>query len=98
MSDVATAGGMRTHARKRSAVHKYRDPGIPPPFEFDLDSLPGSAWLTTVEVAAVLRRAQRTVEMWRQQPDHPLRWERISGKPLYRVRDLRSFLAGRTDR
>jgi hypothetical protein len=66
---------------------------------FDFDRLPASAWLTTTEVAAVLRRASGTVEMWRQkQPDHALKWERVDGKPLYRVAALRAYIAAQDAR
>ncbi|MGV7216001.1 hypothetical protein [Bradyrhizobium sp. UFLA05-112] len=72
--------------------------GTPPPPAFDLDALPDSAFLTSEEVASVLRRSIATVRFWRQDPDHPLRWEYIDGKPLCRVRVLRGYIADRTSR
>jgi len=82
----------------RKPIIKKRDRkgtfGIPPP-KFDFDALPDSAWLTSDEVAAVLRRSKTTPPSWRAIENHPLRWERVDGKPLYRVRAVRAFIAAR---
>ena len=67
--------------------------GVPPPVSFDFDSLNDNAWLTSDEVAAVLRRSKATLPFWRTMADHPLKWERVLGKPLYRVRAVRAFIA-----
>ena len=71
--------------------------GIPPPPKFDFDALPDSAWLTSDEVASVLRRSKATLPAWRT-TNHALKWTRIDGKPLYRVRDVRSFITSHTVR
>jgi hypothetical protein len=93
-----------THKRKKIKI-VARKPrvrkgtfGIPPPPKFDFDALPDGAWLTNNEVAAVLRRSKVTPAAWRTMPDHPLKWTRIDGKPLYRVRDVRSFITSHTVR
>jgi hypothetical protein len=101
MTDTAIVGA-RASASKQSRARKTpsrqypRKRGIPPPPKFDFDVLADSAWLTSAEVAAVLRRAIGTPEHWRGQNDHPLKWDMVDGKPLYRVRDVRAFLASRT--
>jgi hypothetical protein len=82
-----------TTASRPRRERKPRKFGVAPPVEFDLDALPGSAFLTTAETAAVLRRARGTLEIWRQRPGHPLRWEYVDGKPLYRVDAIRAFIA-----
>ena len=81
--------------RKKRRKSRKGTFGIPPPPRFDFDALPDSAWLTSDEVAAVLRRSKATVPLWRAIKDHPLKWERIDGKPLYRVRDVRAYIAAR---
>ena len=96
MSDAAVAG-LRAHPRKRTTASntppRIRKFGVPPPVTFDFDVLPETSWLTTAEVAGILRCSIETPPMWRKNKDHPLRWERVNGKPLYRVRDLRAFIA-----
>jgi hypothetical protein len=91
-----------THKRKEIVSRKPRVRkgtfGIPPPLKFDFDALPAGAWLTSDEVAAVLRRSKATLPAWRTDPNHALKWTRIDGKPLYRVRDVRSFITSHTVR
>jgi hypothetical protein len=77
---------------------RKRRTGTPPPPTFDFDALAGGAWLSNDEVAAVLRVSITTPVDWRQQPDHPLKWQRVNGKPLYRVDDLRAFIAAQPGR
>ena len=99
MSDAAVAA-LRAHAAKRSASKKprVRPFGTPPHPLFDLDVLPESAFLTSEEVAAVLRVSKTTPQSWRKIKDHPLQWEYVGGKPLCRVRYLRALIAlGRAD-
>jgi hypothetical protein len=52
---------------------RVRHRGVPPPAVFDIDQLPGSALLTTAEVAGLIRRSISAVEMWRKNPAHPLK-------------------------
>jgi hypothetical protein len=66
--------------------------GVPPPATFDIDTLPGSAHLTPLETAAVLRRTPGTLEQWRRTPGHPLKWKYVDGRPLYRVDSVRQYL------
>lgn len=80
----------RSHDVKR--VRKNR--GMPPPATFDIDTLPGGSNLTALEVAAVIRRTPGALEQWRRDPNHPLKWRHVDGRPLYRVDAVRGYLAG----
>ncbi|MGY4182680.1 hypothetical protein ACVIHH_007971 [Bradyrhizobium sp. USDA 4518] len=68
--------------------------GMPPPATFDIDTLPGSSNLTALEAAAVIRRTPGALEQWRRDPNHPLKWRHVDGRPLYRVDAVRNYLAG----
>ena len=68
--------------------------GMPPPATFDIDTLPGSSNLTALEAAAVIRRTPGALEQWRRDPNHPLKWRYVDGRPLYRVDAVREYLAG----
>ncbi|WP_334380328.1 hypothetical protein [Bradyrhizobium sp. AZCC 1577] len=68
--------------------------GMPPPAAFDIDTLPGSSNLTALETAAVIRRTPGALEQWRRDPNHPLQWRYVDGRPLYRVDAVRDYLAG----
>jgi|SRR5215831_12845603 len=72
--------------------HGYRS--VPPPATFDIYALPDTAPLTIRDVAAHGRWAVATVEKWRQQPDHPLKWLTLPGGFVRTtVADLKRFLA-----
>ncbi|WP_164939355.1 hypothetical protein [Bradyrhizobium zhanjiangense] len=77
------------HATKR----RRKNRGMPPPATFDIDTLPGSSNLTSLEAAAVIRRTPGALEQWRRDPNHPLKWRYIDGRPLYRVDAVRDYLA-----
>lgn len=52
--------------------------------------------LTPKEAARWLGYSPRTLERWRQNPDHPLRWSRLGGGIRYSERDIKAFVrAGR---
>jgi hypothetical protein len=68
--------------------------GVPPPLTFDLNALPDTGLLTETESAAACRRAKSTLEVWRKQKDHPLRWRRVAGRVLYEVSSIHAFLKG----
>ncbi|MET4330849.1 hypothetical protein ABIB80_006707 [Bradyrhizobium sp. i1.15.2] len=74
--------------------------GMPPPATFDVDTLPNSSNLTALEAAAVIRRTPGALEQWRRDPNHPLKWRYVDGRPLYRVDAVRDYLAkcGKTTR
>ncbi|VIO78989.1 hypothetical protein CI1B_76240 [Bradyrhizobium ivorense] len=72
--------------------------GMPPPATFDIDSLPGSSNLTALETAAVVRRTPGALEQWRRDPNHPLKWRYVDGRPLYRVDAVREYLAYNIER
>jgi hypothetical protein len=100
MSDLDVARG-RAHGRSRPPFQKIlrkkprkRFRGTPPPLTFDLDALPDSTLLNESETAAACRRAKSTLEVWRKQADHPLRWRRVGGRPLYELSSIRTFLKG----
>lgn len=78
------------HATKRHRKNR----GMPPPATFDIDALPGSSNLTALEAAAVIRRTPGALELWRRDPNHPLKWRYVDGRPLYRVDAVRDYLAG----
>ncbi|MCC8974647.1 hypothetical protein [Bradyrhizobium brasilense] len=83
--------------RSESSGHQKRprkNRGVPPPATFDIDALPGSANLTALEAAAVIRRTPGALEQWRRNPNHPLKWRYVDGRPLYRVDAMREYLAG----
>jgi hypothetical protein len=65
------------------------------PATFDIDMLPGSSNLTVLEAAAIIRRTPGALEQWRRDPNHPLKWRYVDGRPLYRVDAVRDYLAGR---
>src|SRR5215467_3062929 len=73
---------------------RQRFRGVPPPLTFDLYALPDSAFLNDTEAAGSLRRAKSTLEVWRKDPDHPLRWRYVGGRVLYEVGSIRDFLKG----
>lgn len=84
-------GGKKLHATKRPRKNR----GMPPPATFDIDTLPGSSNLTALETAAVIRRTPGALEQWRRDPNHPLKWRYVDGRPLYRVDAVRDYLAQR---
>ena len=100
MSDIDIAP-RRTHSRSRPSLQRIarkkprkRFRGTPPPLIFDLDALPATTLLTVPETAAACRRAQSTLEVWRKQRDHPLRWRHVGGRVLYELSSIRAFLKG----
>jgi hypothetical protein len=87
--------GSRDSRKMPSATRRYRkNRGVPPPATFDIDMLPGSSNLTTLEAAAIIRRTPGALEQWRRDPDHSLKWRYVDGRPLYRVDAVREYLAG----
>jgi hypothetical protein len=67
---------------------------VPPPFPFDIDTLPNSTRVTSIEAAAIIRRPVTALETWRRIPNHPLRWRRVGGRILYDLGSIREFLKG----
>jgi hypothetical protein len=78
----------------RTTKHRRKNRGMPPPATFDIDTLPSSSNLTALEAAAVIRRTPGALEQWRRDPNHPLKWRYVDGRPLYRVDAVREYLAG----
>ncbi|MBW5438477.1 hypothetical protein FXB41_28055 [Bradyrhizobium canariense] len=77
----------------RAAKSPRKNRGMPPPATFDFDALPNSSNLTALEAAAVIRRTPGALEQWRRDPNHPLKWRYVDGRPLYRVDAVRDYLA-----
>jgi len=77
-----------------AAKSRRKNRGIPPPATFDIDTLPASSNLTALEAAAVVRRTPGALEQWRRDPNHPLKWRYVDGRPLYRVDAVRDYLNG----
>jgi hypothetical protein len=78
----------------RATKRPRKNRGMPPPATFDIDTLPGSSNLTALEAAAVIRRTPGALELWRRDPNHPLKWRYVDGRPLYRVDAVCEYLAG----
>lgn len=76
-----------------AAKRHRKNRGVPPPATFDIDALPGSSNLTVLEAAAIIRRTPGALEQWRRNPNHPLKWRYVDGRPLYRVDAVRDYLA-----
>jgi hypothetical protein len=100
VSDIGIAP-RRTQSCSRPSLQRIirkkprqRFRGTPPPLTFDLDALPDSTLLNESETAAACRRAKSTLEVWRKQADHPLRWRRVAGRVLYELSAIRAFLMG----
>jgi hypothetical protein len=83
---------LRSIVRTKPPPKRFR--GVPLPLTFDLDALPASTLLNETETAAACRRAKATLEVWRTQPDHPLKWRRVGGRVLYELPSIRAFLKG----
>lgn len=77
----------------RGMKRRRKNRGVPPPATFDIDTLPSSSNLTALEAAAVIRRTPGALEQWRRDPNHPLKWRYVDGRPLYRVDAVRDYLA-----
>jgi hypothetical protein len=77
----------------RATKRHRKNRGMPPPATFDIDTLPCSTNLTALETAAVIRRTPGALEQWRRDPNHPLKWRYVDGRPLYRVDAVRDYLA-----
>ncbi|MGY3529818.1 hypothetical protein ACVILK_006325 [Bradyrhizobium embrapense] len=89
------AFGSQVCGNSGRATKRYRkNRGVPPPAAFDIETLPGSSNLTALEAAAVIRRTPGALEQWRRNPNHPLKWRHVDGRPLYRVDAVRNYLAG----
>jgi hypothetical protein len=78
----------------RATKRCRKNRGMPPPATFDIDTLPASSNLTVLEAAAIIRRTPGALEQWRRDPNHPLKWRYVDGRPLYRVDAVRDYLAG----
>ncbi len=82
-----------TKTKNDARDRRRKNRAVPPPASFDIETLPDSAKLSARETAAVLRRTPGALEQWRRDPDHPLKWERVDGRPLYTVGWVRRYLA-----
>jgi hypothetical protein len=107
MTEIGIARGVRGQLRRRSReplskklqiTRKKPRPkrfrGVPPLLNVDLDAYPASTRLNETETAAAVRRAKSTLEVWRKQADHPLKWRRVAGRVLYELSSIRAFLKG----
>jgi hypothetical protein len=86
--------GFLNSRKMQPATKRHRkNRGMPPPATFDIDTLPASSNLTVLEAAAIIRRTPGALEQWRRDPNHPLKWRYVDGRPLYRVDAVRDYLA-----
>jgi hypothetical protein len=90
---IGISGSPGSKEMPPSAKRRRKNRGVPPPAAFDIDALPGSSNLTVLEAAAVIRRTPGALEQWRRDPNHPLKWRYVDGRPLYRVDAVRDYLA-----
>src|SRR3954463_11115999 len=90
---IEAFGSAGSSKMPRAMKRRRRNRGMPPPATFDIDTLPGSTNLTALETAAVIRRTPGALELWRRNPNHPLKWRSVDGRPLYRVDAVRDYLA-----
>ena len=99
MPDQGTVSVARPRGRpfKRSTAttHKRdRKRGKPSLPTFDFSKLADDTLLDTQEAASVVRRVINTLEQWRKNPKHPLQWERVADRPMYRAGALRVYMRG----
>ncbi|MET4093031.1 hypothetical protein [Bradyrhizobium sp. S3.5.5] len=66
----------------RTTKRRRKNRGMPPPATSDINTLPGSSNLTALEAAAVIRRMPGALEQRRRDPNHPLTWRYVDGRPL----------------
>jgi hypothetical protein len=92
-SRIEASGSLGSRKMPRATKHHRKNRGVPPPAKFDIDTLPSSSNLTALEAAAVVRRTPGALEQWRRNPNHPLKWRYVDGRPLYRVDAVRDYLA-----
>lgn len=97
MTPVDATGSTSPDQSATTTKRPRKNRGVPPPARFDIDALPGSSILTALEAAAVIRRTPGALEQWRRNPDHPLKWRYVDGRPLYRVDAVREYLSGCTE-
>ncbi|WP_082905936.1 MULTISPECIES: hypothetical protein [Bradyrhizobium] len=90
---IEAFGAAGSREMPRATKRRRKNRGVPPPATFDIDTLPGSTNLTALEAAAVIRRTPGALEQWRRDPNHPLKWRYVAGRPLYRVDAVRDYLA-----
>ena len=90
---IEALGSSSSRKMPHVAKRRRKNRGMPPPATFDIDTLPGSSNLTALEAAAVIRRTPGALELWRRDPNHPLKWRYVDGRPLYRVDAVRDYLA-----
>ena len=90
---IEPLGSANSREMPRTTKRPRKNRGVPPPATFDIDTLPGSSNLTVLEAAAVIRRTPGALEQWRRDPNHPLKWRYVDGRPLYRVDAVRDYLA-----
>lgn len=91
---IETLGPLSSRKMPPATKRRRKNRGMPPPATFDIETLPGSSNLTALEAAAVIRRTPGALEQWRRDPNHPLKWRYVDGRPLYRVDAVRDYLAG----
>ncbi|MET3906082.1 hypothetical protein ABID59_000403 [Bradyrhizobium sp. S3.3.6] len=93
MTRIEASGSPNSRKMPPATKRSRKNRGMPPPATFDIETLPGSSNLTAIEAAAVIRRTPGALEQWRRNPNHPLKWRYVDGRPLYRVDAVRDYLA-----
>lgn len=93
MTGIGTSVSTDSQKMPPATKRRRKNRGVPPPATFDIDALPASSNLTALEAAAIIRRTPGALEQWRRDPNHPLKWRSVDGRPLYRVDAVRDYLA-----
>jgi hypothetical protein len=93
MTQIEALGSPNRQKMPLATKRRRKNRGVPPPAAFDIDTLPGGSNLTALETAAVIRRTPGALEQWRRDPNHPLKWRYVDGRPLYRADAVREYLA-----
>jgi hypothetical protein len=88
-----TAGNVR---KFREQVTTWVEPQWPAPRPriTDIAGLPNNTLLSASETAAIIQRTKQCLSLWRNNPDHPLRWDLDNGHVRYSVGAIRKFLKG----
>jgi hypothetical protein len=64
-----------------------------PMLDFNFSELDDEALLDEVETSKVIRKRRGTLQQWRRQENHPLKFIKVGNAVRYRVRAIRDYLA-----
>ena len=64
-----------------------------PMLDFNFSELDDEALLDEIETSKVIRKRRGTLQQWRRQKDHPLKFVKVGHAVRYRVRSIRDYLS-----